>query len=84
MSIKAGIDMVMVPYNYQLFTSNLLDLVNSGAVSVDLINQAVSRILTAKFELGLFENPYPDTTYIGDIGSEPHMHMARAPSLRFC
>ena len=33
-------------------------MVESGKLSVDLVNTAVSRLLRTKFEMGLFENPY--------------------------
>ena len=41
------------------------------------INDAVSRILTKKFELGLFEHPFTDRTDIGKIGSPAHRAVAR-------
>jgi beta-glucosidase len=61
LSINAGIDMSMVPYNFE-FTEHLIDLVKSGEVSEERINDAVRRILTIKMKLGLFENPntHPD------------------------
>ena len=37
---------------------NIPDLVESGKLGVDLVDTAVSRLLRAKFEMGLFENPY--------------------------
>jgi beta-glucosidase len=33
-------------------------MVKSGKLSVDLVNTSVSRLLRAKFEMGLFEDPY--------------------------
>src|SRR5664280_701717 len=50
--VNAGIDMFMQPQNFELFDATLTDLVNSGQVSIARINDAVSRILTKKFELG--------------------------------
>jgi beta-glucosidase len=41
------------------------------------IDDAVSRILTKKFELGLFEHPFTDRTNIDDIGSPTHRAVAR-------
>lgn len=55
MSVLAGIDMSMVPEDYSFYT-HLLDLVAKGEVPMSRINDAVSRILKLKFELGLFEN----------------------------
>lgn len=76
-AINAGIDMVMVPFEYELFVTTLLAEIESGGVSEDRIDDAVSRILTQKFALGLFEQPYSDTTGSDAIGSEEHRLIAR-------
>ncbi|GAA2260034.1 glycoside hydrolase family 3 N-terminal domain-containing protein [Glycomyces scopariae] len=76
-SINAGIDMVMVPFEYQGFTSTLLSEVASGEVDEDRIDDAVSRILGQKFALGLFEQPYADTAGAAAIGSDEHRDVAR-------
>ncbi|MBE3092928.1 MAG: glycoside hydrolase family 3 C-terminal domain-containing protein [Chloroflexi bacterium] len=75
--INAGIDMVMVPDDYLGFINMLTELVNEGKVSEARIDDAVRRILTVKFELGLFENPYADRSYIDTVGSEEHREIAR-------
>ncbi len=54
-AVLAGIDMSMVPEDYSFYT-HLLDLVAKGEVPMSRINDAVSRILKLKIELGLFEN----------------------------
>ena len=41
------------------------------------INDAVRRILTKKFELGLFEHPFTDRSNIDQIGSPEHRAVAR-------
>jgi beta-glucosidase len=41
------------------------------------IDDAVSRILTKKFELGLFEHPLTDRRYIDQVGSPAHHALAR-------
>src|SRR3954453_1326943 len=61
--VNAGTDMFMQPWNFKNFETELKDLVNSGQVSMARIDDAVSRILTKKFELGLFEHPYTDRRY---------------------
>jgi beta-glucosidase len=35
------------------------ELVKSGKLDIKTVDTAVSRLLRAKFEMGLFENPYP-------------------------
>ena len=58
MAVMAGIDMSMVPTDTS-FSHHLIALVKSGEVPMWRIDEAVSRILKVKFQLGLFENPYP-------------------------
>ena len=58
-AINAGIDMSMVPYEVS-FCTYLKELVEEGKVSMDRIDDAVSRVLRLKYRLGLFENPYWD------------------------
>lgn len=54
LAITAGIDMDMVPSDYS-FADLLYQLVQENAVPVSRIDEAVGRILTLKFQLGLFE-----------------------------
>ncbi|MFF8289371.1 glycoside hydrolase family 3 N-terminal domain-containing protein [Streptomyces sp. NPDC016309] len=76
-SVNAGLDMIMVPTDYRGFTRTLQDEVTAGRVGEARIDDAVSRILTQKFTLGLFERPYADTTHLGRIGSAEHRAVAR-------
>jgi beta-glucosidase len=75
--VNAGIDMMMEPNSYQDFITTLTSLVNSGDVPMARIDDAVSRILTKKFQLGLFEHPYTDRSNIDQIGSAAHHALAR-------
>ena len=54
-AITAGSDMDMESSAY---ASSLAHLVRSGRVDVKLVDDAVRRVLTKKFELGLFDDPY--------------------------
>lgn len=54
-AITAGSDMDMESNAYRY---NLAELVKEGKVSIDLIDDAVKRILRKKYELGLFDDPY--------------------------
>jgi beta-glucosidase len=76
-SVNAGVDMFMEPGRYQQFVTTLTAAVESGAVPMSRIDDAVSRILAAKFELGLFEKPLTDRTNIRTIGSAAHRKVAR-------
>ncbi len=75
--VNAGIDMVMVPDQYVNFEHDLTDLVSNGGVTEARIDDAVSRILTQKFKLGLFEQPYTDRTNASTIGDAAHRAVAR-------
>ena len=55
-AINAGIDMSMDPYSVE-FCVLLKELVNEGKVKMERIDDAVRRILRAKYRLGLFDEP---------------------------
>ena len=55
-SIKAGVDQ----YGGENKPEYVVDLVNEGKITEERIDESVRRILTNKFELGLFENPFVD------------------------
>jgi beta-glucosidase len=76
-SINAGIDMNMVPYYYQMFFDTMKQAVMNGDITQERIDDAVRRILRAKFMLGLFENPYGDPSLAVTVGSDEHRALAR-------
>ncbi|MEU0008558.1 glycoside hydrolase family 3 N-terminal domain-containing protein [Streptomyces sp. NPDC006314] len=76
-AVNAGVDMMMVPYTYKEFSTALAHQVTAGRISEKRIDDAVSRILTQKFRLGLFEHPYADPTGAAAIGSRAHREVAR-------
>jgi beta-glucosidase len=51
MAINAGIDMSMIPYDYEPFCEDLVALVKEGGVKMSRIDEAVGRILTLKYKL---------------------------------
>src|SRR6185295_13917522 len=71
-AINAGIDMVMVPDAWQNFISTLRTEVQAGRVSMSRIDDANRRILTKKFELGLFEKPLTDRSFTPTVGNAAH------------
>jgi beta-glucosidase len=82
-SINAGLDMIMIPNglekpnNYTNFIQDLKALVAEGKVPQSRIDDAVSRILRIKFQMGLFENAYTDPSLTAQIGSPEHRQIAR-------
>ncbi|WOL03112.1 hypothetical protein Cni_G11832 [Canna indica] len=75
--INAGIDMVMVPYDFREFINGLTDLVEKNVVPMSRIDDAVRRILRVKFTMGLFDNPYPDPSLVDELGKQEHRELAR-------
>ncbi|XP_024975998.1 uncharacterized protein LOC112513976 [Cynara cardunculus var. scolymus] len=76
-SVSAGIDMIMVGYNYTEFIDGLTYLVKNEFIPMTRINDAVRRILRVKFVMGLFENPLSDLRMAKYLGSEVHRGLAR-------
>ncbi|MEW5798327.1 MAG: glycoside hydrolase family 3 N-terminal domain-containing protein [Bacteroidota bacterium] len=76
-SINAGIDMVMVPVNYEYFINELKKLVTAGRIPMSRIDDAVKRILRVKMQMGLFEKPFTDRSLTPSIGSAEHRAVAR-------
>src|SRR5690554_1424677 len=79
-AINAGIDMAMVPDTYSSFGSTLKSLVSSNQVSEARVNDAVRRILRAKFRAGRMDNPSGPSEYRSKtnvIGSAAHRELAR-------
>ncbi|KAJ8458927.1 hypothetical protein OPV22_031853 [Ensete ventricosum] len=75
--IGAGIDMVMVPYNYSDFINDLTSLVKKNVIPMSRIDDAVRRILRVKFSIGLFENPLADLSLVDQLGKKEHRDLAR-------
>ncbi|MDT8304954.1 MAG: glycoside hydrolase family 3 protein [Anaerolineae bacterium] len=76
-AINAGLDMAMVPHDYRAFIAALTAAVENGDIPKARIDDAVSRILTVKFELGLFEQPFGDESLLALFGAEDHRDLAR-------
>lgn len=73
-SANAGLDMEMVSGTYPKY---LKELVQSGQVSMADIDNSVRNILRVKYRLGLFKNPYVDTSKTSTIYSQAHLQEAR-------
>jgi beta-glucosidase len=81
-SIDAGVDMVMVPTDYVRFITTMKSAVQTGTIDEDRIDDAVTRILRVKFEMGLFENPMPPAGKASVVGSDAHRAIARTAVAR--
>lgn len=80
-SINAGIDHVMVPYDWQKMYPLTLQQVKNGEISFSRLDEAVKRILLVKKKLGLFNNKIPSQRAVGGkqslVGSAQHRAIAR-------
>ncbi|MFF0306255.1 glycoside hydrolase family 3 N-terminal domain-containing protein [Streptosporangium sp. NPDC004379] len=76
-AVNAGVDMVMEPQAWKQFITLLRAEVQAGRVATSRVDDAVRRILTKKFELGLFEKPLTDRSYTSTVGSAAHRALAR-------
>jgi len=57
---------------------HLIQLVKEGQISEELIDRAVTRILTAKFKAGVFEKPYADSKDVKkNVHTSEHIALAR-------
>ncbi len=76
LAINAGVDMSMVPYEYEEFIDNLVALVNEGEVKISRIDDAVSRILRLKIELNLFKSATTNWQNFKEFGSNKFKKLA--------
>lgn len=76
LAINSGIDMSMIPYEYETFCKNLVDLVKEGEVKESRIDDAVRRILKLKLKLNLWEQPVTNSSDYPEFGSKKSARMA--------
>jgi beta-glucosidase len=80
-AVNAGLDMEMCTFEPAF--AHLPDAVASGAVSEQDLDEAVRRVLTAKFRLGLFEQPWVDEGAAAEIlAAETHRNAAKRAAER--
>lgn len=74
LSVDAGMDMHM---HGPKFTDAIITAVNEGKLPVARVNEACSKILMAKFKLGLFENRFVDLNKVSEqIFTPKHKDLA--------
>mgnify|MGYP001103940141 FL=1 len=79
LAMHAGVDMDMCSPCYP---QHLADLVEKGEIPLERLDDAVRRILTAKFQLGLFENPYTPAPTLSETTRQDHMAASRRLAAR--
>ncbi|PJA47432.1 beta-glucosidase [Candidatus Uhrbacteria bacterium CG_4_9_14_3_um_filter_36_7] len=76
-AINSGIDMVMIPDDYKEFFEVMYEALAKEDISQKRLNDAVSRILLAKFQIGLFEKSFTDQERFYEIDLLSHKELAR-------
>ena len=67
LAVKAGMDVSGFDYSNETWENTLADLVRSGRVDTEVLDNAVRRILRVKFELGLFDHPYTEENHYRSV-----------------
>lgn len=62
LSIKAGVDIILMPYDLKNAVSGVQAAISSGEITEERINESVSKILAKKFSLGLIDVEVKQTT----------------------
>lgn len=77
--INAGVDMLMEPLKYQDAWNSIVNSVNEGRISKERMDDAVSRILTVKIDMGLFDDPYMNNLSheVTELGSAGYRELAK-------
>lgn len=77
-AVNAGVDMFMEPYTYAECINAIIYGVENGLISQERIDDAVARILTVKFNMGLFEDPMFENIEheVDELGSQEYRDLA--------
>jgi beta-glucosidase len=82
LALTAGVDMEMVSATY---SNTLKRQVEAGTISRAVLDEAVRRVLTVKFQKGLFDHPYTDESRYADAFLRPDaLALARAAAAQSC
>ncbi|KAL3535981.1 hypothetical protein ACH5RR_004442 [Cinchona calisaya] len=82
-SINAGIDMIMIPYNFTEFFNGLTFLVEKNYIPITRIDDAAKRILRVKFTMFLFEEPTTNGPMVKYLGHQSHRELAREAERKY-
>ena len=80
-SFNAGLDMFMVPTDWEALYRNTIEQVKTGVITQQRLDQAVARILRVKMRAGIFDQPKPsERKHAGDwslLAAPEHRAIAR-------
>ena len=80
-AVMAGIDMEMASSSY---IDHLENLIAEDKIKLEQIDIMVARILTLKFELGLFENPYTKPEEHAALLNKSNLKIAKQAAVKSC
>jgi beta-glucosidase len=63
-SLNAGVNMQFYDFTHEKYATGIINGIKSGKISMATLDKAVGEILRMKFELGLFDHPYTDTSLV--------------------
>ena len=78
---NAGVDMEMASDNY---AEHLIPLIQKNKISIKQIDTMVSRILKLKFDLGLFQTPFTESTASIEHLNSFHLSIAKQAATKSC
>ncbi len=74
LALKAGVDMLLMPPEFEVAYDAVLGAVESGELTEERIDTSVRRILTLKQDLGIVEDPYADPAELpARVGTPEHL-----------
>ena len=76
-ALISGVDIYMVPSEWESLYLNTLEQVRNGVIPIERLNDAVQRILIVKEHLGLFNQRVPHSYNKNFLGSKDHIALAR-------
>jgi beta-N-acetylhexosaminidase len=79
-ALEAGVDQLLMPPQMDVAWNAVMGAVESGRISQSDLNAKVRRILTLKYEKGLVDHPYVDTSAVDSVVGTPE-HLAAADAV---
>ncbi|MEV0697480.1 glycoside hydrolase family 3 protein [Saccharopolyspora sp. NPDC050389] len=80
LALKAGVDIMLMPFNVQVAIDGVVNAVHSGELTEQRIDQSVARILALKAARGVLDNPFVDVSKVDQIVGTPE-HLAEAQAI---
>ena len=78
-AVNAGIDMLMEDTDFEKCRNYIVQGVSEGSISLDRVNDAVTRILNVKKDMGILDDPMMEkvTSEVANTGSQEYRDLAR-------